>query len=228
MRPDAFFAFQQALNRGPGYCPPDLFEGGVPSIVRGLKVHANNISHARHVALEETYPRLLKLIGLESFHEVAGRFLDQAEVLGRSLDLLGEGLDQCLDDPSHRNLARAEWAWLEAFHAADAHALTLAELAALDPETLTRAHFTLHPATRWFALEEPYELAWDHPVADPGNALLLTRPESEVQLRGIDGRATAVLSLLSVPRTPADLLGTEALALIALIEAGAVVLEQRP
>lgn len=227
MQPDALVAFQQALNRGPGYCPPDLFEGSVPSIVRGLKVHANNISHARHVALEETYPRLLNLIGLESFHEVASRFLDQAEVLSRSLDLLGEGLDQCLDDPMHRNLARAEWAWLEAFHAAEAHALNLAELGTLDAETLTRAHFALHPATRWFALEEPYQLAWDHPIADLGNAVLVTRPESEVQVHGVDGRATAVLSLLSVPRIPADLLGTEALALIALIEAGAVVLEQR-
>lgn len=228
MRPDALTAFHRALIFGPASCPPDLFAGNVPAIVRGLKVHANNIAHARHVALEESYPRLLQLLGLEAFHDAAEKFLDQPQITDRSLDSLGEGFAQFLDDSAHRNLARAEWAWLEAFHAAEARALTLAELATLDPETLIRARLSLHPAVRWFPLEEPYQLPWDHPLPADGEAVLLTRPESEVTLQRIDGGATAALTLLLMPSTPAELLETEALKLIALIDAGAVLLEKRP
>jgi hypothetical protein len=228
MRPDALIAFHRALNFGPDHCPPDLFAGTVPSIVRGLKVHSNTISHARHVAMEETYPQLLEAIGPEVFHEAADTFLEQPQVAGRALDGLGEGFERFLGDPAHRNLARAEWAWLQAFNAAEAHALTLGELATFEAEALLDAQFSLHPAARWFLLEEPYDLAMNPPIPGPGYALLLTRPEAEVRLQRVDGRATALLSLLSAPRTPGELLGTEALALIALIEAGAVVLEQRP
>lgn len=228
MRPDAFTAFHRALKFGPGSCPPDLFAGSVPSIVRGLKVHANNIAHARHVALEESYPRLLQLLGLEAFHDAAEKFLDQPTIDDRNLDSLGQGFEQFLDDAAHRNLARAEWAWLQAFHAAEAKALTLSELGTLDPETLIRARFNLHPAVRWFPLEDPFRLPWDHPLPHGGEAVLITRSEAEVTLQRIDARVTSILSLLSVPRTPGELLGTEALDLIALIDAGAVVLEVRP
>lgn len=228
MRPDPFIAFHRALEFGPGSCPADLFAGSVPSIVRGLKVHANNIAYARHMALEQSYPRLLQLLGLQAFHDAAERFLDQPQIANRSLDSLGEGFTQLLDDPAHRNLGNAEWAWLQVFHAAEAKALTLAELATLDAETLIGARFSLHSAVRWFPLEEPFQLPWDHPLSDDGEALLLTRPESEVKLQRIDSGATAVLSLLSTPCTPGELLGTEALKLIALIDAGAIVLEERP
>lgn len=78
MQPDDLNAFHQALRLGPGFCPPDLFEGTVPAIVRGLKAHANNIGYARHMALEETYPRLARRVGPAAFHEAAERFLELA------------------------------------------------------------------------------------------------------------------------------------------------------
>ena len=106
MQPDALTGLHQALRFGPGYCPPNLFEGSVPAIGRGLKVHANNISHARHVALEETYPRLVDLMGLEEFHAAAEAFLERDGICFRALDSIGEGFEQLLDDAAHRNLAR--------------------------------------------------------------------------------------------------------------------------
>jgi hypothetical protein len=228
VQPDALTGMHQALRFGPGYCPPDLFDGSVPAIVRGLKVHANNISHARHVALEETYPRLIRLMGLEAFHAVAEVFLERDRVTSRPLDAIGEGFAQLLGDSSHRNLARAEWAWLESFHAAEAGALTLAELAALDPEALIAARLALHPAARRIVLEDPYWLAWDNAMPGEGNILLLTRPESEVLVRRVDEAAERVLSLLSTSCPAGDLSGASPTTLITLIDAGAVVLEKLP
>ena len=228
MQPDALAGLHQALRFGPGHCPPNLFDGSVPAIVRGLKAHANNISHARHVALEETYPRLVGLIGLKEFHAAAEAFLERDGVCSRALDGIGEGLEQLLDHAAHRNLARAEWAWLETFHAAEGEALTLAELAGLDPATLIAARAGLHPAARWFALEDPHWLGWDNAMAGEGNVLLLTRPENEVLVRRVDEDAADVLSLLSKSCPAGDLLGTEPATLIMLIAAGAVMLEKLP
>jgi hypothetical protein len=225
MRPDPLIALHQALRFGPGYCPPELFEGSVPAIVRGLRVHANNIAHARHIALEETYPRLLRKMGEHAFRHAAEAFLDLPGVLGRSLDALGAGFDEYLAEAGERDLARTEWAWLEAFHAFDAAALVLAELAAMKPESLVDAALGLHPATRIAVLEEPAAFAWDEPIGGAGEDLLLTRPDAELKLRWIGPAEAKLVRLLASSPVPMTVLDEEPAALISLIDAGALVLE---
>lgn len=224
MQPEPLAAFHQALRLGPGYCPPDLFGGSVAAVVRGLKVHANNIAHARHVALEETYPRLLEAMGAEAFHQAAARFLAQPLVLDRSLDDLGRGFEQILDHPAQRDLARAEWLWLEAFGAPEASAITLAELASFAPERLLAASFQLHPAARWTPLEQPTSFGWDGSEGE-GEILLVTRPAAELHVRRIPAEAAEPLGLLSRPRAAGDLLAAHSVTLIKLVEAGAITLE---
>src|SRR6476469_3480527 len=75
MRPDAQMLMQRTLTLGPDYCPSDLFSGSVDRIVLGRKVHANTISHARFVALEETFPKLRAAMGPEAFHAASERHL---------------------------------------------------------------------------------------------------------------------------------------------------------
>ena len=191
-------------------------------------MHANNISHARHIALEQTYPRVLELIGLDRFHAVAEAFLESDGVACRCLDAVGHGFERFLDDPTHRNLARAEWAWLESFHAAEGNPLALTELAAFEATALMCASFALHPATRWFALEYPGWVAWDNAMPGEGNVILFTRPESEVLVRRVDESAADVLALLSTSPPVGDLLRVNPTILITLIDAGAVVLEKLP
>ncbi len=228
MQPEPLIAFHQALRYGPGHCPPDLFDGTVPSIVRGLKAHANNIGHARHVALEETYPRLRRRMGSDSFHAAAERFLDDNRVLGRSLDTLGSGFELFLENPGERDLARAEWAWLEAYGAAEGAVLTLAELAKMDPHSLVDAHLAIHPATRCVALEAPESFVWEDGLAGDGNFLLLSRPHSDVLVRRIDAVEAKIVALLARAVRASELLGGEATALIALVQAGTIRLEDRP
>lgn len=225
MRPDSAIAFREALLRGPGYCPANLFEGSVPAIVRGLKVHANNISHARHVALEETYPRLVRAMGLEAFHEAAERFLAQSIVWSRGLGALGEGFERVLGEPVHRDIARVEWMWLEAFHAADVEALTLEKLAALEPDKLLGARLSLHPATRWLELEHADEFEWDSAAECNGDVVVLSRPGVDVSVRRLNPEPASLLPLISNSCPVEQLLGTDLTALIMLVDAGTVILE---
>ncbi len=225
MQPEPFTAFYQALQFGPGRCPPNLFAGTVPEIVRGLKVHANNIAHARHVALEETYPRLVRDLGPETFQAAAATFLDDPTVLDRSLDAIGFGFENALRDPAQRDLARAEWAWLESFHAMDAHALGIDELANMRPERLVKAVLGLHPAARCFALECPQDLKWDAPVPGTGDYLLLTRPRTEVLLRRIEGAEAEILDRIAA-RPTGDLLTNDPTLLIMLVSAGTILMER--
>lgn len=217
MRPEPFAAFHAGLRFGPGRCPPDLFEGSVTAIVRGLKVHANNITRARHVALEETYPRLVERMGPEPFRQAARVFLDNSRILGRSLDTLGFGFEQGLAVAAHRDLARVEWAWIETFHAAEADSLDLAALSEMTPEHLANASFALHPATRCVALEDPDAFEWNCVVSGEGPHVLLTRPGAEMMLRRIHFDPAAALAS-----------GEDPSSLITLIDAGAVRLEDMP
>jgi hypothetical protein len=223
VRREPLTAFHEALRFGPGRCPPDLFEGSVPHIVRGLKVHANNISHARHVALEETYPRLLERMGAEAFHRAADDFLGSGAIAGRWLDGIGQGFEEYLEDASHRDLARTEWAWLEAFHAKEAVAITLAELAAMKAEELVNVPLRPHPALRLVRLEQPRSFDWNPPLTGDGDHLLIARPNAEVMLRRIAAAEVDIIAWLERP-TAEDELGRNPESLLTLIEAGALCL----
>jgi hypothetical protein len=226
MRPESFTAFHRALQFGPGQCPSDLFAGTVPAIVRGLKVHANNIAHARHVALEETYPRLVRELGREAFHAAAETFLDDAQVLDRSLDAIGFGFESVLNDPVQRDVARAEWAWLESFHAVEANPFANDELAIMQPERLLEAVLTVHPAAQCIALEYPQKFKWDTAVPGSSDHLLLTRPHAEVRLRRIEAVQAELLDEIDAKPT-ADLLTNDLPSLIMLVSAGAILMEQQ-
>lgn len=219
--------FHDAVRFGPAHCPAELFDGALPAITRGLKVHANNIAHARIVALEETYPRLLARMGSTGFHAAAHRFLDDETVLCRSLDGLGAGFAESLADAVERDLARAEWAWLQSFHAADAEALSFSTLRTMSPDELVETQLVLHRAAAVLRLEEPREFAWDEPVDGEGDHLLLSRPDTRVLLRLIGRESADLCSRLERSPRCGELLDGDPTPLLPLIEAGAICVKDR-
>src|SRR3546814_20089502 len=70
-------AIAATLLHGPGHLPADLFAGSDAAVLRGLRVHANTISHARLVALEETFPRTRDYLGEEEFNRLSRRFVEE-------------------------------------------------------------------------------------------------------------------------------------------------------
>ena len=90
------------------------------------------------------------------------------------------------------DVARLENAWVEAYHAEDAPAATVGELAALSPDSVPGARIVFHPAARLLRFVTPAASIWaaaqdgDRPTAPTegiGEDALITRPDYDVQVR---------------------------------------------
>lgn len=224
------------LQQGPSAFPQGMFLGDGSRALLGLKAHANTISHARLVALEQTYPRTLGFIGHEAFNTLSRAFIELPEVRPRKLMHIGKGFSDYLaghsSDGLASDLAAIEWAWLESYHAGDARALQLADLAQYDEPGLLAMPLMVHPATRMVRVKSAVtgllpELAGS---GDAGTmAVLLTRPEETVRLTPLETLHASIAALAKNCGTMGNLLQAaietqgeaEALPMIfALIEAG--------
>lgn len=229
--------FIRVLQQGPAAFPEGLFAGSTGRALLGLKAHANTISHARLVALEETFPRLRERLGHARFNRLSRDYVERPEVMRRSLRSIGEGFDGFIaaggEDLASADLARIEWAWLQSYHAAEADALALADIAALDEEALLALPVAAHPAAQILPLSAPIapELG-DMAQAGQPAALLVTRPDAEVLLRPVDTVTIAIFKNLSASATMGNLLqiaaeqGDDVNALapvIGMMEAGALI-----
>ena len=196
-------AMMQALDHGPAYLPADLFAGSPARVLAGMKVHANTISHARLVALEDTFPRTRELIGHDRFNEHSRLYLEQPGVTARPLAEIGKGFDLFLlergEERGLAGLARFELQWLASYHAADAAPLLLADLAGIAPDDLMELGVVRHPA----AFAGPFgDLASEVIGAevagiDGAHAILIARPFADVL---ISPATRAMVAMLDVAR----------------------------
>lgn len=189
-------AVARALVDGPAFIPPALFAGHAAQVERGLRVHANTISHARLVALEDTFPRTRTYLGEGEFNRLSRAYVDGGGAGGKTVAEIGRGFDAWLAGeagPFAADLARAEWAWLACYHAAEARALTLADLLELDEPCLLALPVRRHPAATTVTLASDAAPLLD-PALPAGTAvLLITRPEAEVRVfAAIDADRVAI------------------------------------
>jgi hypothetical protein len=136
------------------------------------------------------------------------------------------------------DVARLENVWVEAYHAEDATAATVSELAALNPDSLPGTRIVFHPAARLLRFLTPAASVWasaqnsDHPIAlteGAGEDALITRPDCDVRVRvlpplahdfAIELREGATLiEAAAAMNEPAFDFGTH---LVGLVESGAV------
>ena len=188
-------AIAATLLHGPGHLPAGLFAGSDAAVLRGLRVHANTISHARLVALEDTFPRARDYLGEGAFNRLSRAFIDGGGAQGRSQALIGESFPGWLVDPVAADLARVEWAWLESYNAPDAMALTLADLAQLDEAALLAFRVRRHPATRVVTLAHAAAPLVDPAFAADVGTLMVTRPDAAVLLHAVLPADSAVITM---------------------------------
>lgn len=179
-------AMMQALDFGPAHLPAEIFVGPRERVMAGMKVHANTISHARLIALEETFPRTRDYLGHDRFNAHSRLFLEQPGVTGKPLAAIGEGFERFLagqdETAGTASLARFESLWLESYHAADAQPLMLSALAGLAPEALLEQTLIQHPA----AYAERFDpivhalIGAEIPGVETAQAILIARPDAEV------------------------------------------------
>lgn len=235
-------AMMCAIDLGPAFVREELFVGGRARALRGLKVHANTISHGRLVALEDSFPRTRVAMGEQTFNLHSRGYLDRPGVAALPLAGIGadfaEHLAEVRSPVEAVDLARFEWAWLTCYQAADATAVTIADLANLGEAGLLDLVLSRHPASALVEIGAAARSRLSDETglvfADP--AILITRPEAEVRVMPANAtmralwrafaNPTPVCNLLAMSDEPGseDRSATGNLgALLALIGAGAFV-----
>lgn len=235
-------AMMAALEQGPDYLPQHLFAGSPKRVLIGMKVHANTISHARLVALEETFPRTREMLGHEQFNALCRAFLTHSQVLAKPLGQIGAGFGTFLAAQSASqhgaDLARFEWHWLAAYHAADAAPLMIDTLTSLSPEALLDHKLVRHPAAYAASFGQLVHDLLDKEIAGLGKAeaILIARPHATVlvspacvlmaDILALVEKTVSISNLLAVLCEPdsnrAAAVEETMQALIALINAGAI------
>ena len=211
-------AFAAALC-DPAAPPPAATRGrrGAPDS-RRFAVYRNNVAAGLIGALEARYPAVRRTVGPDAFRAMARAFIAAHKPRSPVLIAYGEAFPdfveaQGADSGLRRiaDLARLENAWVEAYHAEDAPAAALADLATLSAEALPDARITLHPAARLLELATPAASIWAscqdgaEPIQPPerGEDVLVARPEADVSVRIMPVRR---LCLRQAPRGARDAL----------------------
>ena len=136
-------------------CPPGLRSWNGSDPAQRFAVYRNNVTVSLTDALADTYPVTQALVGEEFFRAMARLFVRAAPPRSPVLALYGHGFADFIEGfapaaslPYLADLARLEMLYVQAYHAADATPVPLAELAGLlgDENALAGVRFTLHPA----------------------------------------------------------------------------------
>ncbi len=224
----------RAIALGPDHLPEGLFVGMRSNAVRGLSVHANTISHARLIALEETFPRTRRYLGEAAFNRLSRAFCESGHVGSLPLARIGCCFPAWLEDAGQPetalSLARFEWAWLECYHACEATAFGLDDLASLGEAGIARLALVHHPASAAITLDARCRelLAEEFCGQFDAAEVLISRPEAEVDVTSISATAARLHATFVEPQPVCTLLAEAAepdaeASLLALIAAGALV-----
>lgn len=117
----------------------------------------------RHVgSLREDFPTLELLLGRDRFDAMCNAYLaampPRSFALRDASDRVAELVattSPWKDDPLLADCAKVEWAFIEAFDAADAPPLDVSMLASIDEDAWDGAKIVLHPSVKLLALSHP-------------------------------------------------------------------------
>jgi hypothetical protein len=178
-------------------------------VERRYGVYRNNVVVGLMEAMAAGFPSVRMLLGEENFARIARNFIALHPPRSPMMQAYGAEFSGFLDTfaPLRNALflgdvARAERAFLEAWHAADAPALTPDDLQAVPPEAVASLVFAMHPAARLVESRFPvFDLfSWRNgrPEGDTdlGNAqsVLVTRPGLEVEVTLLSPSQHALLA----------------------------------
>lgn len=132
-----------------------------------LQVYRNNVAISLTDALAAAYPVVARLVGADFFAHAADQFIRRHPPASGNLHDFGAELAGFLAEfgPATAlvylpDVARLEWAFHEAFHAADHAPFDLARLAGVAPDRYGTLRFTLHPSARLIASPYPIHRIW--------------------------------------------------------------------
>lgn len=207
---DAVYADGDAVAR-------HVRDGRFPA-ARLLQVYRNNVFESLSGALKAVYPVVERLVGTGFFAYAADGYIRAHPPASGNLHDFGERFAEFLAGfaPAQNlsylpDLARLEWAWHRAFHAADGAPLPLARLAAVAPADYGALRFRLHPSAQLLASDYPVLRIWqvNQPdykgdasvdLAEGGVRLLVVRPLQEVEIENLGAGDDALLRAFAAGR----------------------------
>lgn len=156
-----------ALLHGSTAATAHIIPGNL-SAQRRVEIYRHNVRSNLRGALQAVYPVVLDLVGEAFFNEAADQYARAHPSSCGDLNQFGEQFAHFLARYPHAaglvylaDVARLEWAWHRAFHAADAAALDPARLASVAPEDYGALRFKLAPAARVLHAGYPVLRIWE-------------------------------------------------------------------
>jgi hypothetical protein len=164
---------------------------------RHLQVYRNNTFANLTDALAACYPVVRRLVGNDYFDFAADGYIRQhppasgnLHDFGGSFPVYLAALPSAQPLPYLADVARLEWAWQQAYHAADAGKLAADALATVAPERYEDLVFRPHPSVRLLDSPFPCLRIWQANQADHDNHRNVSLDEGAQRLlvirRGLD------------------------------------------
>ncbi len=169
-----------------------------------MAIHRNTATAALTAALALNFPAVRAIVGADFFEAAACEFVQVHAPVRACLNDYGQQFPAFLAQfaPAAAlsylpDVARLEWAVSRALHAADAPALELGALAALEPERVPFVSFEPHPAVSVLHLDSPADAIWRAVLSEDDAAmaaletagkvwLLVARTATGVQVQRLD------------------------------------------
>jgi hypothetical protein len=192
--------------------------------VRHFNAYRNNVVTSLSDALAAAYPVVTQLVGDEFMRQMAAVFVRLEPPRTPVLIDYGSGFADFLATfspvsglPYLSDVARLEWAWGRAYHAADHAPLGIEALANMDQSRLGAAQAELLPSAQLLAFDHPAVSIWAaHQQSDDAVDLsrieaqpewaLIVRPAHNVDVRAVSEPLFTFLSALQTGKSLADAL----------------------
>ena len=221
---DTQAAFAKALTNPSDPAPKDIRRpgNGAPKATQTKRfdIYRNNVTVAAIDALGETFAAVRALVGDEFFRATARAYLDQAPLrsplLFRYGDTFGDFLASFPPAAHVRYLgdvARLEFARLQAYHAADATPLGVSALGEIPPDEVAAVTLEAHPAVSLIRSTYPLVSLWgassglissDDVNMGQAEDALTVRPALDVETRILPSAGAGFLAALLDGKTLGD------------------------
>lgn len=172
-------------------------------------VYRNNVTVSLREALAVGFPAIAKLLGEESFKNLATGFLRQNPPSSPLLMHYGAGIPEFLESidalakfPYLGDVARLELALRESYHAADETPLDSARLGKIAPETLNKTSITFASSVRLIQSDWPIVSIWAFNMRDGtkpqmrAETALILRSQFDPEPHSLNPAATASVKAL--------------------------------
>lgn len=198
-------------------CPEGLVSPSGKADQKRFSVYRNNVVVGLTGALADIFPAIQRLLGEEAFKNLARIYVANEPPTSPLMFEYGHGFANFLEKfeplqkyPYLADVARIERLWLDAYHVGDETPLGSDILASFPAEKLAELVFKAHPATKLFSSQyaavsifSANRQMQSMEGIDPslGEYCLITRPDTDVDVRQIPQSAWVFFSALVKGRT---------------------------